>query len=112
MPRYQCKNLACDLFEKEITVAKVRIIYDKILDITRPQIEIGCQKCGGALTYIKEEGAITCHLNLFESKTPEQKREIIHKRSVEHFAKTDKGDLANYKKTVNEDLRRRAEGRL
>lgn len=47
----------------------------------------------------------------FESKTPEQKREIMHKRSVDHFKKTDKGDLANYKQTITNDLKRKAEGR-
>jgi len=112
MPRYKCTDEDCNLFNVEVTVAKVKMIYNKLKDKCEPMSPITCKECGQDLQYVKEAGPITCHLNMFESKTPAEKKEMMHKRSVEHFRKTDKGDLANYKKSITDNMRAKAEGRL
>jgi hypothetical protein len=54
---------------------------------------------------------ISVNVTTFSSLTPQEKRQMIHKRSVDHFKKTDKGDLANTKKQIMNDIRSRVEGR-
>jgi len=75
------------------------------------QERLFCEGCGSEMKCVGHRMQAGGFLS-FESKTPEQKREIMHKRSVDHFKKTDKGDLSNYKRTITEDIKKRAEGRL
>ena len=110
--KYKCTNVDCPKFDQEVTVSKVKMIYDKFLDKMVPKDPILCLHCKQDLEYVREPGPITVHFNQFESMTPQDKRAMIHKRSVDHFKKTDKGDLANYKKQITDDLRRKAEGRM
>ena len=112
MPKYKCVNQECSMFDKEMTVARVRLYYNKNTEQMELRDLIVCKDCGQELVYIKQEGPITCHFNQFDSLTPQQKREVMHKRSQDHFRKTDKGDLANYKKTITDDIRKRATGKL
>ena len=68
-----------------------------------------CSVCGCYMKCVGHKvwgGVLT-----FESRTPAEKREIMHKRSVAHFKKTDKGDLANYKNTITNNIRKKVEGR-
>lgn len=111
MPKYRCVNEDCASFDREITITKVRLVFNKEtqkLETTEP---ILCRDCGREMQPVKQEGPISVNITTFSSKTPQEKREMMHKRSQEHFRKTDKGDLANYKKRMIEDLRRKAEGR-
>lgn len=112
MPRYQCVDPLCKLYEEEITIAKVKLVYNKSRDKMEPSIPILCEECGSELQFIPNEGMPIIHFNKFDSLTAQDKRALIHKRSQDHFKKTDKGDLANYKKTITNDIRKRAEGRL
>lgn len=111
MPRYRCVNDTCSMQLREILVHKVKMVYNKWKDVMEPSPLIICEECGKELEYVKQEGPITCHFNAFHSMTPQQKREVMHKRSQDHFKKHDKGDLNNYKKSITDNLRRQAEGR-
>ena len=111
MPKYKCINDQCSFFDKEVTVERVKMLYNKLTDQMEPKDPIVCKDCKQDLAYIKQGGEITCHFNSFSSMNPQQKREVLHKRSQDHFKKTDKGDLNNYKKTMTDNLRRQAEGR-
>ncbi len=87
MPRFKCVNEDCSLYEKEILVEKVRFKWDESSKKLKPSPLILC-------------------LNT------QQKREVIKKRSMDHFRKHDKGDLANYKKKIIEDNKRMVRGEL
>lgn len=81
----------------------------KWIECTEEESEnITCSVCGEVMKCVghKMHGGIMD----FSSKTSEQKKEIIHKRAVDHFNKTDKGDLANYKKKIINDIRKKALG--
>lgn len=63
-----------------------------------------CEACGHRLKVVGQKvwGGVLS----FDSLSPQEKRKVIHKRSMDHFKKTDKGDLANYKKTIIDDNKR------
>ena len=111
MPKYRCINLECSQYDREITIAHVKMIYNKLTDELENKDPIICRDCGQDLEYIKQEGPITCRFNAFESQSPQRKREILHKRSQDHFKKHDKGDLDNYKKSITDNIRKKVEGR-
>jgi len=69
-----------------------------------------CDECGGKLKVvgIKTYGGLL----RFESLSDTDKKRMIKKRSMDHFKKTDKGDLANYKKKIIEDNKRMTRGEL
>ena len=112
MPRYHCVNEDCKLFEEEITIAKVKLIYNKDRDRMEPSMPLLCAECGGELEFVPNDGMPTIHFNKFESMNLQEKKAAMHKRSQDHFKKTDKGDLANYKKSITDNMRKQAEGRL
>lgn len=105
MPRYQCTNTDCSKFQEQITIPKVRFIFNKQTEKMEPSEPIICPECGKDLQHIATDGMPTIHFNKFESLTPQEKKEVMHKRSVDHFKKTDKGDLDNYKKGITNKLR-------
>ena len=108
--KYKCVNKDCQLFDKIKTIAKAKLIYNKELDRVETKDSIVCFFCGQELEYVEEPGEISVHVNVFESRTPEEKREIMHKRSVDHFNKTDKGDLARYKQQMIDRIKNKVEG--
>ena len=112
MPRYRCENIECSKYMREEIIPKVRLVYNKETNEFIPSEPILCSECKSDLVYVKQEGPITCRFNNFSSMTPQQKKEVLHKRSQDYFKKHDKGDLDNYKKSITDNLRKQAEGRL
>jgi Holliday junction resolvase RusA-like endonuclease len=108
--RYKCTNEQCSLFGKEIVIEKMKYIYDEVQKEVVPKEPIICKECGNNLEYIKKDGPIEVMIGRFSSMSQEQKRAAMKKRSQDHFKKTDKGDLANYKKQITDKMRRRALG--
>jgi ribosome biogenesis GTPase A len=111
MPKYKCTNKECPEYDKETTVAKVKMIYDKFTDSVIPSDPIQCRGCKTDLTYVKEEGPISINISTFNAMNPQEKRQMMHKRSQDHFKKTDKGDLANYKKSIIDNIKQKVERR-
>ena len=111
MSRFKCTNSSCENNGKEVIIEKVRWIWDKQKSEMVLNNPVVCITCGCAMEYIINTGPITCNFNKFDSLTTTEKRRIIHKRSMDHFNKHDKGDLANYKKKIIDDNRNRALGK-
>ena len=112
MPRFKCVNEDCSLYEKEILVEKVRFKWDESSKKLKPSPLILCSECGEELESIPTGNTEGFCFNRFDSLNTQQKREVIKKRSMDHFRKHDKGDLANYKKKIIEDNKRMVRGEL
>ena len=88
-----CVNQECELKFKNLTITAEKEDDTFICEACGQRLKVvGTKVWGGVLR--------------FDSLTPSQKREVIHKRSMDHFKKTDKGDLANYKQKIIDDNKR------
>jgi len=113
MPKFKCKYEKCAQFDKEQIVAKVRFSFDTKQNKMVLTGEYRCPECNNLMEYVpEEETAIKgFNVNKFEGLPTHEKRKIIHKRSMEHFKKHDKGDLANYKKKIIDDNKKMVGGK-
>ena len=105
MSRFKCVNKECPVFEKEIVIGRTSWILDPVKKVMVPRNRITCVECGGEMEYVKEEGEISVNFLQFDSLSSSEKKEMIHKRSVEHFKKKDKGDLERLKQRIKDDNR-------
>jgi len=110
MARFLCTNEECGLVCGEVIVPKVRLVFNKLTNQLDPSDPILCKSCGKPLTQIRNETMPTLLFNEFDSLDPNQKREAMHKRSMKHFDKTDKGDLGRHKQRIMDDNKRMAMG--
>lgn len=88
MSRFKCTNIDCSSFDKEIIVDRIKWIFNesiKKLVLSEPMI---CKECGSELQVIKNETIPEICINKFDSLSPQQKREVIKRRSSEHMRKT------------------------
>jgi hypothetical protein len=115
MAKFKCTHEHCEMFDKEVRVASVKWIYSEEKRKLVPMTPIVCEKCGMELEYIKNEGVPSAiqsfSIGKFDGLSSSEKRAVMHKRSMDHFKKTDKGDLDRYKKQIILDNRKMAEGR-
>jgi hypothetical protein len=112
MSTFICVNQDCDAYGIEIPVGKVRWIWSKEEQRLVQQNAVVCELCGESMEYVEQEGVPDIRINKFKSLSSQERRAIIHKRAIDHFNKTDKGDLANLKKNMIENVKRQATGRL
>ena len=112
MPRFKCTNSECELFEKEVIEAQVKFVFDKEEGKLKPSPPIICKSCKMELENIPTGNLEGFAFNKFDSLSTTDKRKMIHKRSMDHFKKTDKGDLANFKKKIVDDNKRMVRGEL
>lgn len=112
MPKFKCINESCSKLEQEITVGKVKFVFNEKLKTLKPSPPITCSECGQELESISTGNLEGFCFNKFDSLNTQQKREVIKKRSQSHFQKHDKGDLANYKKRIIEDNKKMVRGEL
>lgn len=110
MPRFICVNEKCALVGGVKIEPKVRLVFNEKTNSLEPKEPVLCQSCGKEMTQVKNETMPTLLYNEFDSMSPDQKREAMHKRSMKHFEKTDKGDLARHKKRIIDDNKRMAMG--
>lgn len=113
MPKFKCNYSECENFGKEVTLAKVSFMFNEKTKQMELRGNYPCPICHNKMEYVPpKEGAVHgFNFNRFDSLTSEQKRDVIKKRSQEHFRRTDKGDLKNYKEKIIRDNKRMVEGR-
>ena len=109
MPRFKCMNEGCSMYEKEII--KEHIKYRMKEGRLKPDPQVLCQECEMEMDEIPTGNTGGFFFNKFDSLTTHEKRQVIHKRSMEHFKKKDKGDLANYKQKIIDDNKRMVGGK-
>lgn len=112
MPRFKCDKEGCPEQGDEVIVAHVKYVWNANLKSLRPSPEITCKGCGGIMNDIPNQEGMNFNFNKFDSLSTQEKRRIMHKRSMDHFNKHDKGDLANYKKKIIDDNKRMVRGEL
>lgn len=108
MPKFKCKYEECVNFDKPVTVSKASFRFDEKQQKMVLRGEYRCSICHNEMEFVPgEETAIRgFHLNKFDGLPDKEKRAIIRKRSQEHFKRTDKGDLQNYKNKIIRDNKR------
>ena len=106
MARFKCINSDCEMADKDVIVSKIRWVFNSSLKKLVSKEPILCKVCGEELNFIKNEAIPVVHFNSFDSLDPAQKRDVIHKRSMDHFKKTDKGELARHKQRIIDDNKR------
>lgn len=111
MPRFKCINGNCSLKDKEIIVEKVRFVFNNHSKTLEPSPSILCKECSDRLENIPTGNTKGFCFNKFDSLTTSEKRQMLHKRSMNHFQKKDKGDLANYKQKIINDNKKMWEGK-
>lgn len=88
MSRFKCINEECSLFDKEIIVERIKWVFNESTKKLIPSDPVVCKECGSELQVIKNEKIPEICINKFDSLSPQQKREVIKKRSSEHLRKT------------------------
>lgn len=111
MPKFRCVTEGCSLEGEVKTFAKVRYVFDEKLSKLVPTTDIRCPDCGKELDYVSSEGVPKISINKFDGLPSHEKRKVIQKRSMDHFKKNDKGDLANYKQKIIDDNKRMVQGK-
>jgi len=100
--KFKCDNKDCMLYNKtEFNYPVVKIKYKeqgKIYTFENGN-EIICPNCGKPLSYIEEFKGYGKWLGSFDSRTPQEKKEILKKRARQHD-KTDK-KLKEYKQYLD-----------
>lgn len=110
MATFICQNGNCDKLLEEVIIPKLRLVFNKSTQELEPSEPIICVSCGESLIQVKNEHMPIIFYNEFDSLSSAQKKEVIHKRSMKHFQKTDKGDLGRHKQRIVDDNKRMVMG--
>lgn len=113
MPKFKCTYRECKRFGEEQTVSKVSFRFNEKTKEMELRGDYRCPECHNRMEYVpEEETAIRgFNFNKFDGMSTTEKRALIKKRSQEHFRRTDKGDLKNYKEKIIRDNKRMVEGK-
>ncbi len=112
MPRFKCVNENCPEKGKVNIIEQLKYIFDDKSSKLKPERPIICKECKQEMEEIPTGNTGGFFFTKFDSLSTQEKRRILHKRSMDHFKKHDKGDLANYKKKIIEDNKKMARGEL
>jgi len=96
MSNFKCENKECENFDKIEFYSKVKYIFKNNELIP----EIFCVKCNKRLLEIKEErkGDINIYVATFNSKSDQEKRDILKKRADDHTNKKMKDSVQHIKR--------------
>lgn len=108
MPKFKCVNEECINKEKEITIPQVSFRYDEIQNKLIPLKKYLCLVCGKEMQYVEEvkSGIQGFCFTKFNTLSSDQKKEVLHKRSQNHFKKKEEKDLREYKRQILEQNRK------
>lgn len=106
MPSFICVNEKCGFVELTILVPQVKLVFDNKTNTLEPSEPILCKGCNNTMIQVRNKTLPILVFNEFDSLSPQQKRERIHKRSVKYFEKTDKGELQRHKQQIIDDNKR------
>ena len=113
MPKFKCTYKDCPNFDKEVTVARASFMFDEKSKEMKLRGDYQCEVCHNKMEFLPptESAVQGFNFNKFDGLTSTEKRAVIKKRSQEHFRRTDKGDLKNYKQKIINDNKRMVEGK-
>lgn len=110
MATFICNNEECGFVGGTVLIPHVKLVFSNKTNTLEPSEPILCKTCGKPMIQVKNETMPNLLFNEFDSLSPDQKKAAIHKRSVKHFEKTDKGDLGRHKQRIIDDNKRMVTG--